>query len=192
MSRDTDTPAPLSGARVVVGVTGGIACYKAATLVSRLAQAGADVTVLMTDAATRFVTPLTFESLSGRPVYTSIWQPTEDHDAQHVALARAADLMIISPATAHTIGKLAAGLCDDIVTVVATALPRATPVLVAPSMNAEMWDHPMTQENLAKIQRVLGYHRVGPEVGWQACRTTGAGRMSEPEAIVEAAAALVC
>ncbi len=189
---DVSAPAArLSARRVVVGVTGGIACYKAAALVSRLAQGGADVTVLMTDAATRFVTPLTFESLSGRPVYTSLWQPTEAHDAQHVALARACELLIISPATAHTLAKLAAGLCDDVVTLVATALPQETPVLLAPSMNAEMWAHPITQENLQKLQRLLGYRCVGPASGWQACRTAGAGRMSEPEPIVDAAATLV-
>jgi phosphopantothenoylcysteine decarboxylase/phosphopantothenate--cysteine ligase len=176
---------------ILVAVTGGIAAYKVCTVVSRLAQAGAQVTVMMTDAATRFVTPLMFQSLSGRPVYTSQWQATEAHDAQHIALARTAKLMLIAPASANTIAKLAAGICDNLVTTVAAALPRTTPVLLAPSMNAMMWDHPLTQRNLATLRDVLGYQSVGPAAGWQACRTEGAGRMSEPEEIVERVARIV-
>jgi len=177
------------GKAVIVAVTGGIAAYKTCTLVSRLAQAGHDVTVLMTEAGTRFVTPLTFEALSGRPVYTSIWQQIEHHDSQHIALARRADAMVIAPASANTIAKLAHGICDNVVTTVACALPRepkAVPVLVAPSMNAEMWANPITQQNVRTLVEVLGWRMVGPGEGWQACRTKGAGRMSEPEQILEA------
>ena len=176
--------------RIVIGVTGGIACYKVCTVVSRLAQAGAEVSVVMTRAATRFVTPLTFQTLSGRPVYTSQWQAIENHDSQHIGLAREADLMLIAPATANTIAKLAAGIADNLVLTVAMALPRTpapgTPVLLAPSMNAQMWEHPVTQRNLQTVRDVLGYQLIGPDEGWQACRTKGAGRMSEPEQIVEA------
>ena len=176
---------PLAGRRILVGLSGGIACYKTATVVSRLVQRGAEVTVLMTRSATRFVAPLTFESLSGRPVYTSQWRQIESRDSQHVALARSAELLAIAPASANTIAALAAGLCDNIITTIACALPRTTPVLLAPAMNAQMWEHPITQRNLQTLRDLLGYHTVGPETGWQACRTQGAGRMSEPEAIVE-------
>jgi phosphopantothenoylcysteine decarboxylase/phosphopantothenate--cysteine ligase len=180
-----NTAGTLRDRSVIVALTGGIACYKTATVVSRLTQAGAEVTVLMTDAATRFVGPLTLQSLSGRPVYTSQWQSIENHDAQHIQLARRASLMLIAPASANTIAKLAAGICDNVVTTVACALPRATPMLIAPAMNAEMWENPITQRNLATLRDLLGYHTIGPETGWQACRTQGAGRMSEPESIIE-------
>ena len=176
----------LTGRRIIVAVTGAIACYKSCTLVSRLAQAGAEVTVLMTASAERFVTRLTFQTLSGRPVYTSLWEAEENYDAQHIGLARAAALMVIAPASANTIAKLAHGICDNVVTTVAMAMPRETPVLLAPSMNAEMWGHPITQQNMTTLREVLGYQTVGPGTGWQACRTEGAGRMSEPDEIVEA------
>ena len=176
----------LSGKHFIVAVTGGIACYKTCTLVSRLVQAGGDVTVLMTEAAAKFVAPLTFESLSGRPVYQSLWQAVENYDSQHVALARSADIMVIAPASANTIAKLAHGICDNVVTTVACALSRTTSVLIAPSMNAEMWVNPMTQRNVQALREVLNYQIIGPDEGWQACRTKGPGRMSEPETILEA------
>ena len=177
----------MNGKRIIVAVTGGIACYKACTLVSRLAQAGAEVTVMMTESATRFVQPLTFESLSGRPVLTSLWEAEDAYDSQHISLARGCDLVIIAPATANTLAKLAHGICDNLVTTVLAALPRDTRVLVAPSMNAQMWENPITQQNVATLESVLGWQRNGPEEGWQACRTKGAGRMSEPEKILEVA-----
>ena len=182
---------PFTAKKILVVLTGGIACYKTATLVSRLVQSGAGVTVLMTEAATRFIAPLTFESLSGRAVITSPWEQVEHLDSQHVALARAADLMIVAPATANTIAHFAAGTCDNAVTTAAMALPRDTPVLLAPAMNAQMWENPITQHNLKTVKELLGYHTVGPETGWQACRTEGTGRMSEAEAILEAAAKLL-
>jgi phosphopantothenoylcysteine decarboxylase/phosphopantothenate--cysteine ligase len=177
--------------RIIIAVTGGIACYKTATLVSRLAQAGAQVTVMMTESATKFIGPLTFQSLSGRPVYTSLWQAEESYDAQHIDLARSADLVIVAPATANIIGKAANGICDDLVSTVLCALPRATALLLAPAMNADMWANPIVQANLAKLKEVLGWHTIGPEEGWQACRTRGAGRMSEPQTIFDTAAALI-
>ena len=184
-----DTTGQLDGRSIIYAVTGGIAAYKSAMVVSRLVQSGASVTVLMTEAATRFVGSLTFQSLSGKPVYTSQWQADENHDAQHVALARGADLMVIAPASANTIAKLANGLADNVVTNVALALPRETPVLIAPAMNAMMWDSPVTQRNMTTLTDLLGWKTVGPNSGWQACRTEGAGRMSEPEEILEAIAA---
>jgi phosphopantothenoylcysteine decarboxylase/phosphopantothenate--cysteine ligase len=166
-------------------VTGGIAAYKTATLVSRLAQAGAQVTVAMTDAATRFITPLTMQALSGRPVYTSQWEHLESHDPQHVSLAKATTLAVLAPCTMDCLAKLATGRTDDVVTLILSAIDRAhTPVLLAPSMNAVMWDQPSTQRNLATL-KADGFHFIGPAEGWQACRSVCAGRMSEPEDIFE-------
>ncbi|MEX2215592.1 MAG: flavoprotein [Phycisphaeraceae bacterium] len=191
-SHDAAAPAgPFAGRKVIVAVTGGIAVYKVATVVSRLVQGGATVRVIMTQAATRFVAPLTFQSLSGQTVLTSIWQSDDRPDSQHIGLARWCDLFIIAPASANTLAKLAAGLCDDIVTLAACAIPRDTPVLLAPAMNADMWANPIVQRNLATVKESLGYKTVGPDEGWQACRTNGAGRMSEPEKILEAAMAML-
>lgn len=184
------TTSDLNSKRVLVAVTGGIACYKSAALVSKLVQAGADVRVIMTDAAMKFVGPITFQSLTGKPVVTSMWQADDQPESQHVGFARWCDLMLIAPASADMIAKLAAGLCDDVVSLTACALPRATPMLLAPAMNADMWASPIVQRNMQTLADLLGVHVVGPEQGWQACRTQGAGRMSEPEAILEATAHL--
>lgn len=174
----------LSGKRIIVGVTGGIAAYKTCTLVSRLAQAGAHVTVAMTPSATKFVTPLTFQALSGRPVYTSAWEHIESHDPQHVSLARAADLAIVAPCSMDCMARLATGLTDDVVTLILSAIDRAkTPVLLAPSMNEAMWNQPSTQRNAATLA-ADGFTLAGPGTGWQACRTVGAGRMCEPEELL--------
>lgn len=176
------------GRRVVVGVTGGIAAYKTAMLVSRLAQAGAEATVCMTDAATRFVTPLTFQALSARPVYTSAWEHIESKDPQHISLARDADMAVVAPCTMDCMAKLAQGIVEDVVCTVLSAIDRATtPVILAPSMNEVMWAQPSTQRN-AQTLRDDGFTLVGPEEGWQACRAVGPGRMSEPETILAAMA----
>ncbi len=181
----------LRNARVLVGVTGGIAAYKACTLVSRLAQAGAEVTVLMTDAATRFVGPLTFQALSGRPVYTSQWEHVESQDPQHIALAKAAHVAVVAPCTMDCMAKLALGLADDVVTTVLSAVDRTrTPVLLAPAMNDAMWAQPATVRHAATL-RADGFTLLGPGEGWMACRTVGVGRMVEPEAIFDAVAAAV-
>lgn len=193
-SRPTDSIGAGPSRRVLVAVTGGIAAYKSAALVSRLAQAGHDVTVLMTEAAQRFVMPLTFEALSGHAVHTSLWHQLGQHESQHIALARNTDLLIIAPASANTIAKCAHGIADNVVTTVALALPRspaAVPVLLAPAMNADMWANPITQRNLAVLTDELGWHTVGPDTGWQACRTSGSGRMAEPEAIFNSATSLL-
>lgn len=174
----------LRSKRIIVGVTGGIAAYKTCTLVSRLAQAGAEVTVLMTEAATHFVGPLTFQALSARPVYTSAWEHVESKDPQHISLATGADLAVVAPCTMNCMAKLAHGLTDDVVTLVLSAVDRSrTPVLIAPSMNAAMWNQTSTRRN-AQTLATDGYEFVGPDDGWQACRTVGSGRMSEPEAIL--------
>jgi phosphopantothenoylcysteine decarboxylase/phosphopantothenate--cysteine ligase len=172
--------------RVIVGVTGGIACYKVAHVVSRLAQAGVEVTVAMTEAATRFVTPLTFQALSGRPVYTSPWAHVESQDPQHISLARAAGAMAIAPCTMDMLARLAHGRADSVVSLIASALDwSAQPLLLAPAMNEAMWNQPSTQRNLAQL-RADGCRIIEPTRGWQACRTEGMGRMAEPEIILEA------
>jgi phosphopantothenoylcysteine decarboxylase/phosphopantothenate--cysteine ligase len=176
----------VKGRRIVIGVTGGIAAYKTCMVVSRLAQAGAQVTVLMTENATKFVTPLTFQALSANPVYTSAWEHVESKDPQHVSLARDAALVLIAPCTMDCMAKLAHGMTDDIVALVLSATDRRkTPVLLAPSMNDAMWNQPSTQRNLQTLI-ADGFEMVGPGEGWQACRTNGTGRMSEPEVLLEA------
>jgi len=176
---------PLSGRRIAVALSGGIACYKTATLVSQLVQQGADVRVLMTDAATKFVGPLTFQSLSGKPVLTSVWQSDDHPDSQHIGVARWCELLVIAPATADIIAKLAHGLTGDVVTLIACALPGKTPLLIAPSMNADMWANPIVQKNVETLSELPNLTLVGPDDGWQACRTEGSGRMSEPGAIFD-------
>lgn len=183
-TRLTDTPAGnrLKGREIVVGMCGSIACYKVAEVVSKLVQQGAGVTVCMTAAAQQFVTPLTFETLSGRRVHTDTFTVVDTGDTQHIGLTERADLMLVAPATTNVIAKVAAGITDDLISLMVCA--AACPVVFAPAMNSRMWDHPIAQENYAKLAR-LGYRFVGPEMGWLACRNTGAGRLSEPQAIVD-------
>jgi len=180
----------LKDKRILLGVTGGIAAYKACTLASRLTQAGAQVDVVMTEAALRFVTPLTFQSLTGRPVYTSLWgalDATMGEDAilpthvVHVGLAEAADLMVVAPATAHTMAKMAQGLADNLLTTL--ALAARCPVLLAPAMDVGMWAHPATQANAATL-RERGAHFAGPARGRMASGLEGEGRMVEPDEIL--------
>ena len=172
----------LKGREIIVGVCGGIACYKVADLVSKLVQLGAGVTVVMTKEAQNFVTPLTFEALSGRKVRTDIWTLADPGDTQHIGLTERADLMLVAPATANLLAKVACGLCDDLVSLMVSA--AACPVVFAPAMNHRMWDHPVAQENVAKLSS-LGYRFIGPESGWLACRNIGSGRLSEPQAILD-------
>ena len=179
----SSTPAPaLNGREVIIGVCGGIAAYKVADVVSKLAQLGAGVTVVMTAEAQKFVTPLTFEALSGRPVRTSTFDLVETSDPQHIGLTERADLMLVAPATNNLLAKVAHGLCDDLVSLMVCA--AACPVVFAPAMNTRMWAHPVAQENVAKLAG-LGYRFIGPEPGWLACRNVGVGRLSEPANIVD-------
>lgn len=180
-----------SGKRVLVGVTGGIAAYKACVVVSKLAQAGAEVTVALTEAAVRFVTPLTFQALSARPVYTSAWEHIESKDPQHVSLASRADLALVAPCTMDMLAKLATGRTDDVVTLILSAVDRRrTPVLLAPAMNEVMWSQASTRRNVSQLRRD-GFEFVGPDEGWQACRTVGVGRMAEPEEILARAVGIL-
>jgi phosphopantothenoylcysteine decarboxylase/phosphopantothenate--cysteine ligase len=179
----TESAGTLVGRRVVVGVTGSIAAYKAAVLVRQLANAGAVVDVAMTPSAAAFVTPLTFASLTHRPVVTDVMALDPDQHIAHVELAESADAIIVAPATANLIGKLAAGLVDDAVTAIVCA-SRAR-VVIAPAMDAGMWTHPATQRNVETL-RGFGYLVVEPEVGSLASGLTGIGRLAEPETIVAA------
>ena len=181
----------LGGVRVLVGVCGGIAAYKTATLVSRLAQRGADVRVCMTDAATRFVAPLTFQSLSANPVYTSTWEHIESQDPQHISLARGVDVAVVAPCTMDCLARLATGRADDVVTLILSAVDRSkAPVLLAPAMSAVMWSQPATRRNMTQLVED-GFRIVGPAEGWQACRAVGPGRMVEPEELLEAVAGVI-
>ncbi len=172
-------PTALKGSEVLLCVTGGIACYKSADLASKLIQAGAGVTVAMTEAAARFVAPLTFQTITQRQVFTSMWQSTEDYKSQHLALTELADIMVVAPATANFIARFARGLADDLVSALALAAWGECPVLVAPAMNPRMWQAPPTRDNVKRIES-WGAEIIGPGVGFLACRTVGAGRMIEP------------
>lgn len=181
-----DPSAPLRGARIVVGVGGGIAAYKAAELVRLFDKAGAEVDVAMTARAQKFIGPMTFQALTRRPVFTDLFSLTEEATIGHIQLADRADLVVVAPASANLLSRLAAGRADDAVS--AIALATRAPVLVAPSMNVNMWGHPLTRANLERLVGVARYHVVGPGSGFLACRWTGPGRLAEPADIVEAAA----
>ncbi len=179
----------LTGKHVVVGVTGGIAAYKACEVVSRLRKLHVGVDVIMTENATKLVAPLTFETLSCRPVCVDTFSRTESWDVKHISLAQKADLMVVAPATANIMAKMAHGIADDMLST--TLLATKAPVLLAPAMNTGMWMAPATQENLQTLLS-RGVHTVGPAAGFLACGDTGSGRMSEPSEIVEAIVALLC
>ena len=172
----------LTGRKIVLGVTGGIAAYKSAELVSRLRHLGADVHVIMTRNATEFVSPLTFQTLSANQVVTDTFQAPEYWNVEHVALAKLAEVFVIAPATANIIAKMANGIADDMLST--TVLATKAPVLIAPAMNTGMWTAEATGANV-KTLRERGVRFVGPENGMLACGDEGAGRMSEPETIAE-------
>ncbi len=179
--------AHLFNRNVVLGVCGGIAAYKAAFLVRELQARGADVRVIMTRGAEAFITPLTLQALSTHPVHRDLLDEEAERGMGHIELARWADLLLIAPATADCLARLAAGRADDLLTTV--ALATAAPVLVAPAMNQQMWADAATAANMATLE-ARGIHRVGPADGDQACGEVGTGRMSEPQAIAERAASL--
>ncbi len=178
----------LEGYELLVAVTGGIAAYKTCQVVSKLVQRGCGVTVAMTEAGTRFVGPVTFQALTGRRVFTSLWDADDRHDLHHVRLAERADLFLIAPATANIIGKMATGIADDLVSTM--ALSADSPILLAPAMNDRMWTNPVVEQNVERL-RSFGVHFVGPETGWLSCRTIGVGRMAEPETIIDAVTKLL-
>ncbi len=187
--RTFDPAAPLVGAEIVVAVGGGIAAYKACELVRLLTKAGARVQVAMTRRAQQVVGPLTLAALSGRAVFTDLFDLGQETEIGHIGVADRADLVIVAPATANLIARLAAGAADDVVTSV--CLATTAPVLLAPSMNVNMWGHPLTAANVVRLTAVAGYKTVGPGDGFLACRWVGPGRLAEPADIVEAAARLL-
>ncbi|QCP48494.1 bifunctional phosphopantothenoylcysteine decarboxylase/phosphopantothenate--cysteine ligase CoaBC [Trinickia violacea] len=177
--------AELAGKHLVLGMTGGIACYKIAELTRLLTKAGATVQIAMTEAATQFITPVTMQALSGRPVYTSQWDARIDNNMPHIDLSREADAIVIAPASTDFLAKLAHGMADDLLSTLCIA--RDCPLLVVPAMNRQMWQNPATQRNVAQL-RADGVLVLGPDSGAQACGEVGDGRMIEPEAAYEAIA----
>ncbi len=167
---------------IVLGVTGGIACYKAVELVRLLVKAEFNVRVIMTRGAMEFVTPLTFQTLSGHPVATETFDLTQESEIGHINLADSADLFVIAPATANVIGKIASGIADDLLTTVVMA--TQAPILISPAMNIHMYENPILQENLRKLRRI-GYHIMEPADGYLACGYEGKGRLPDPEKILE-------
>src|SRR5919106_1507101 len=175
----------LTGKRILLGITGGIAAYKAAELVRLLVRAGADVRVALTDAGARFVTPVTLQALSGQPVWSDLWDARVPDNMGHIELSRDRELIVVAPATADFLAKLAQGLADDLLSTL--CLARDCPLVVAPAMNRQMWEHPATRRNVDRL-RDDGVEILGPASGDQACGEVGMGRMLEAVQIAEAIA----
>ena len=176
----------LAGKQVLLALSGGVACYKVAELTRLLVKAGATVQVMMSEAAEAFITPVTMQALSNRPVYTSQWDAREPNNMAHINLSREADVMLIAPASADMIARLVQGRADELVSLTALARPRERcGLLVAPAMNREMWTHPATQRNIAQLQ-ADGAEVLGPGHGDQACGEVGDGRMLEPQQLLDA------
>src|SRR5436190_9083226 len=169
-------------ARLLLGVTGGVAAYKVAELARLLQGNNVEVRVAMTEAATRFVTPVTFEALTGKPVATDLWDASFDNNMAHIELSRGAEAVVVAAASADFIAKLAHGIADDLLST--TCVARNCPLLVAPAMNVEMWENPATQRNVALL-RADGITLLGPAAGDQACGEVGFGRMLEPEEMLQ-------
>ncbi len=173
----------IKGKKITIGLTGGIACYKIPYLVRLLRKAQAEVQVIMTSGATEFITPLTLETLSERPVAVKMFPADEFVGTRHIDMAQWPDLIVVAPATANLMGKTAHGICDDLLTTVICATPR--PILIAPAMNPQMWSNKVTQKNHALLSE-LGWLFVGPAEGDTACEDSGVGRMAEPDEIYDA------
>ncbi|MBP0599163.1 bifunctional phosphopantothenoylcysteine decarboxylase/phosphopantothenate--cysteine ligase CoaBC [Herbaspirillum sp. LeCh32-8] len=174
----------LAGKKIVLGLTGGVACYKAAMLARELGRAGASVQVVMTTAATQFITAVTMQALTGNTVYTDQWDTRMDNNMPHINLTRDADAVVIVPCSTDFISKLAHGACDDLLSTLCIARPAHVPLMVAPAMNVEMWQNPATQRNVRQL-RADGILLLGPDAGAQACGEMGEGRMLEPAQLME-------
>lgn len=171
----------LNNREILLGVSGGIAAYKAADLCSKLVQKGARVSVIMTESAHQFIGATTFEALTNRPVNSDPFVAREHHRGEHIGLAQRAELCVVAPATASTLAKVAYGLSDDLLST--SLLVTTAPVFLAPAMNCDMWAKPAVQRNVRQLKED-GYHLIDPEDGWLSCGQIGAGRMAAPEAIV--------
>ena len=174
----------LNNRHILLGVTGGIAAYKAVDLAGKLTAASAEVRTVMTESACRFVGPKSFEAVTQSPVFTTMWSTPQDSKIGHIALADWADVVVVAPATANMIAKVAHGICDDLLSTTLCAC-WATPTLFAPAMNNRMWANPATQANIETLKK-RGFQIIGPEEGRLACGTSGSGRMSEPKDILDA------
>lgn len=177
-----DAESPLSGREIIIGVCGGIAAYKTAMLVSSLVQQGCGVSVVMTTNAKQFIGPVTFRALTHRPVYVDMWSAQDSADINHLALSEQAEMILVAPATANIIGKLANGIADDFLSTL--LIGAACPIALAPAMNTRMWQNPATQRNIAFLKE-NGVSTIGPESGRLACEVIGPGRMSEPADLLE-------
>jgi len=171
----------MQGREILLGVSGGIAAYKSADLTSKLVQQGAAVSVVMTQAAQKFIGATTFEALTGRPVYQGVFSPQEHFQGEHIGLAQRAELFVIAPATANVIAQMAQGFAADLLSTL--TLTCTAPILIAPAMNADMWAKPAVQRNLAQLKED-GIHIVDPGEGWLSCGIIGKGRMAEPAEIL--------
>ena len=172
-------PMDLKGKKIVLGLSGGVACYKAAELCRALTREGATVHVVMTEAPTHFITAVTMQALSGNTVYTDQWDPRVPNNMAHIDLSRGADAVLVAPCSADFMRKLAHGVCDDLLSTLCLARPHLVPLLIAPAMNVEMWQNPATRRNAAQL-RADGVRILGPAAGEQACGEVGLGRMLEP------------
>lgn len=174
----------LNHRHILLGVTGGIAAYKVVDLAGKLKAAGAKVRTIMTESACRFVGPKSFEAVTQSAVYTTMWSTPQDFKIDHIDLADWADIVVVAPATANMIAKVAHGICDDLLSTTLCAC-WTTPTIFAPAMNNHMWTNPTTQANVETLKN-RGFHMIGPEEGRLACGTSGPGRMSEPQDIINA------
>ena len=178
----------IKNTNILLGVSGGIAAYKVVDLASKLTAAGAKVKTVMTDAACELIGPKSFEAVTGSTVFTSLWDTPGEYEIDHIALVDWADIVVVAPATANIIGKIANGICDDLLSTLlcaATALIESGAALLAPAMNNNMWENPAVQRNIKTIKQ-MGFQLTGPETGRLACGTEGIGRMSEPQEIIKA------
>jgi phosphopantothenoylcysteine synthetase/decarboxylase len=178
----------LDNLNILLGVTGGVAAYKVVDLASKLTAAGASVRTVMTEAACWLVGPRSFEAVTGSSVYTTLWGTAEEYSINHIALVDWADVVVVAPATANIIGKIANGICDDLLSTILCAcwpLTQSGRTLLVPAMNKNMWANPAVQNNVATITK-MGFQVIGPVEGRLACGTEGPGRMAEPEDIFEA------
>lgn len=178
----------LKGLNILLGVSGGVAAYKAVDLASKLTAAGAEVNTVMTEAACRLVGPKSFEAVTNSAVFTTLWNTSEEYKISHITLAERADIVVVAPATANIIGKIANGICDDLLSTILCAcwpLIKSGAGLLAPAMNSNMWNNPAVGQNI-KTVKDMGFELIGPEEGPLACGTEGIGRMSEPQDVLKA------
>jgi phosphopantothenoylcysteine decarboxylase/phosphopantothenate--cysteine ligase len=176
---------------ILIGITGGIAAYKICSLINFLKKERVEVKVILTEAAQKFITPLTFQTLSGNTVYTDMFKIIDTTQVEHIALAKWCNLMLVAPATANTIGKIANGIADNLLTTVVMALPKETPVLIAPAMNTNMWRNKFVQQNIKKLKEIDRYHLIGPRSGKLACGDEGEGALVDKKEITAKIKALI-